>query len=490
VRRKWLLALGGALYGLSFYTYLSARFTPLALIAFLIFWYIARRSIFPSVRTLATFVAPAAVVVAPLAAYAWAHPSIVLGRAEQVSIFSPEVNGGDPVGTLFQNLFSTLGMFVWRGDLNARHNLPGQPVFGPLLGTAFTAGVLLGAWRASRRPRDLGAALVLVWSAVMLAPTVLSKDAPHYLRAVGVLPMIYLLPALALDVLWRFDLPWAMNRVAVLTVVTMSAGLTARDYFGRYARDPNTAYFFQSAAADLATQINRDVAVDDRRLYLDRRLWDTFPQLRFLVAESAALHLFGSGETPGPAPTAETEIIVWPYENPRAALVALPHGALIRAEAGALYRGDAEPEPYGLYTTYLARPACPEACGAPLAAFEGGNLLQAARVAATPSGIEVALVWVAQPGVWEAGEVDRHVFVHLWDGVSVIAQADGPPAHGLYPTAWWRAGDAVADTHSLTLPPGASPAGLTLRVGLYAYPAGDRLRLRDGGDDFVELSVP
>jgi 4-amino-4-deoxy-L-arabinose transferase-like glycosyltransferase len=502
-RRPWLVALGGALYGLAFYTYLSARFTPLALLAFLIFWYSARRPTFPPARWsqfpfrgLILFFVSAAVVAAPLAGFALGHPDIVMGRVEQVSILSRAVNGGDLGGTFFHNLLAALGMFVWRGDLNARHNLPGRPVFDPLLGAAFVVGALLCVRRVVRRPQEGSAALALAWCGVMLAPTVLSKDAPHYLRAVGVLPMLYLFPALALEVLWSARVRWRgwpVNRAVTAVVVAGGFILTARDYFGPYARDPNTAFAFQSAASDLAAQINdylsaeaEEGSQDQRLVYLDRRLWDAFPSVRFLTLGRPALRVFDSGEPPALSRTADTRVIVWPYEDVRPVLRSLPENVLIEAEAGPPYRGDQEPVPYALFTTYAVRPA-PGLGRAPLAEFERGIILQSASVTPIPAGLRVELVWVAQPGVWQPAGEAYHVFVHLMEGETLIAQHDSPPAQGLYPTAWWRGGDWVMDTHLLPLPADGPHAGLSVRVGLYAFPSGERLKLNGTVDEYVEL---
>ncbi|MGH2524291.1 MAG: glycosyltransferase family 39 protein, partial [Anaerolineales bacterium] len=352
-RNAWLVALGGALYGLTFYTYLAARFTPLALFAFLIFWYIARRDSFPTALwPFVAFVAPAALVAAPLAGLMLAQPDIALGRAEQVSIFSQSVNGGDLWGTLFHNLLAAPGMFVFRGDALARHNLPGRPIFDPLIGTAFLVGVGLGLrWVWTRR--DLACALALIWVGVMLLPTALAADAPHFLRAVGVMPMAFFFPALALDALWTVNLPgrWpALHRALAVVLIAVSLILTGRDYFARYLGDPDTRFFFQSAATDLAAQTNTYLgAAHERRVYLDKRLWDSFPSLRFLLNDDDRLRVFGPGEVLTPGLASEVRVVVWPYEDPRPALAALPVGALIRAEAGPLYRGDEEPEPYSLF---------------------------------------------------------------------------------------------------------------------------------------------
>jgi len=503
-RWLWLIAVGGALYGLTFYTYLAARFTPLALIAFLIFWYIAHRQTFPPARWLIAFILPAALVVAPLAVFAIRQPQIAFGRAEQVSIFSPALNGGDPRGMLFHNLLAALGMFVWRGDANARHNLPGRPVFDVFLGAAFVVGVSLSLGRAFGREHRRPAAFALLWSSVMLAPTVLTIDAPHYLRAVGGLPLIYLFPALALEFVWTADFPrgWrVMARGLVAAIIAVSGLLTLRDYFGRYANDPETSYFFQSAVAELAAQTNSylgsgwtggltaaEEPVDpQRRLYLDRRLWDSFASLRFLIPESDGLRVFNMGEVVSSAPASETRVIVWPYADSHTALALLPEGSLIQAEAGPLYRGDRETTPYSLYSVYTASPA---PSGAPLAEFERGIALQSARVTPTADGLHVDLIWAAQSGVWQPGVEDYHVFVQVFEGQALIAQRDGQPASSLYPTPWWRAGDFVADAYSLTLPADAPTASLKLTIGLYTYPALERLRLKNGAGDFVELADP
>jgi hypothetical protein len=66
-----------------------------------------------------------------------------------------------------------------------------------------------------------------------------------------------------------------------------------------------------------------------------------------------------------------------------------------------------------------------------------------------------------------------------------VAQDDAPLGTALYPVNAWRAGDWVAETHGLN---GASAPGLRLFVGLYRYPAGERLLLMDRAGDAVEIT--
>jgi hypothetical protein len=71
---------------------------------------------------------------------------------------------------------------------------------------------------------------------------------------------------------------------------------------------------------------------------------------------------------------------------------------------------------------------------------------------------------------------DYQVFVHLRDSNSgeIVAQADGPPLDGWYPTSWWPTGEIITDERSFLLPE-ETPAGTyELVVGLYNLDTGQR----------------
>lgn len=78
--------------------------------------------------------------------------------------------------------------------------------------------------------------------------------------------------------------------------------------------------------------------------------------------------------------------------------------------------------------------------------------------------------------VWHATAApsqDWHLFVHVLDETGqLLAQQDGPPRAGEYPTNWWRQGETITDTYAITLPPHTTPA--TLRLGLYDWQTGQR----------------
>lgn len=486
-RRTGFLALGGALYGLTFYTYLAARFTPPALLAFLILWYIANRPGFPRLRELAAFGLPAILVGLPLALDSLWQPEILFSRVGQVSILSPTINHGDLWGTLFHNLFAALGMFFVWGDSIARHNLPGRPVFDPLLGLAFVVGVglaLAAAWR--RKPAAL---LILVWTAALLLPTILAEDTPHFLRAVGVLPVVFIFPALALDAAWQAAERSAGRWQAALPALVLvglagSLAWTVRDYFGRYARSPDTAYLFQSAAADLARSANGYLASGGQVL-LDQRFWDDFTSVRFLLPVRPGLALYHEGQALAPT-AAPLELIAWPYEDMRPALQALPAGALIRPAAGPLYRGDLEQKAYPLYVTYTAEADCPAALcpSRPLADFGGAFQLLSAVTRTQPNGLRLELVWRADRPDGAA----HQVFAQAWVGEQIMAQADGPLGSALYPSEWWRPGETVWEARDFAWPGNVGRNGVTFRVGLYNAATGARVGRIDSTLDYVAIT--
>ncbi|HZY42076.1 MAG TPA: glycosyltransferase family 39 protein, partial [Anaerolineae bacterium] len=213
----WLIA--GALYGASFYTYLASRFTPLVLIVFGLGLILSRRlkRLWPGALI---FCLAALIVVAPLAITAFTNWDVVMGRPGDISILNPVINGGDPVGTAIGNIFKALGMFFWQGDGIPRHNVPYRPVFDWLVTIVFVFGLvrlILGAIQRRRPavpplpdfldytpiarvslPAKLPSVLVLLWIGVMLLPTILAEDTPHFLRAVGVLPIVMVIPAIGL----------------------------------------------------------------------------------------------------------------------------------------------------------------------------------------------------------------------------------------------------------------------------------------------------
>ena len=96
----------------------------------------------------------------------------------------------------------------------------------------------------------------------------------------------------------------------------------------------------------------------------------------------------------------------------------------------------------------------------PLVRFEGGPVIESARVEQTSDGHwAVTITWLA------SGLVDAKIFVHVRDADgNVVAQADGPALGGMVPLWLWRSGDRIYDVRHIFLT-GSTPH--TVQVGLF-----------------------
>ena len=81
---------------------------------------------------------------------------------------------------------------------------------------------------------------------------------------------------------------------------------------------------------------------------------------------------------------------------------------------------------------------------------------------------------------WEAEQdlaTDLTGFLHVGRGEDdspVVAQHDGQPCQGQYPTSLWRQGDVIPDRFAVTVPRETPAGDYSLAVGWYRYPSLER----------------
>ncbi|MEW6232097.1 MAG: glycosyltransferase family 39 protein [Chloroflexota bacterium] len=96
----------------------------------------------------------------------------------------------------------------------------------------------------------------------------------------------------------------------------------------------------------------------------------------------------------------------------------------------------------------------------------------AARQVRPGGSLAVTLYWK----VLESFEADYTVFCHLAvPGEKPVAQADGVPVRGFYPTKLWEKGEVIADEYLVQVAPEAPPGSYRLLVGMYLPSSGQRL---------------
>jgi 4-amino-4-deoxy-L-arabinose transferase-like glycosyltransferase len=482
----WLLA--GLVYGLAFYTYLAVRLTPLILLGLGLYLLLTRRDeIGRWGRGTLWFGLGTAVSLAPLLFLYWQQPDLLLGRTGQVSIFNEAIHQGEFWPTLARHVGQGLGLFLWQGDTILRHNPAGRPLFDGLMALPFLLGLGWAVWQW-RQPAALA---LLLWTAVMLLPTILAADTPHFLRAVGILPAALFFPALGLDRALAYFYrrkhkdekqvtpgpPLTSHYLLLSLLLLGSLTLTVRDY-SIYAQDVETAYLFEAAARTLAESINE--AGPETAVVVDERFWDGWPSLRFLVRRSP--QLFRPEAGPDLQPMPPFILYVWPYGPLDFIPELLSPPLLITAASGPLARGDLETEAYPLYSRYAVEPA-PAAW--PLAVnFEQTLWLrQAAVTFPAADEVVVTLVWAGETAV----NRPLVAFVHLVGPEGVIAQVDAPPGQGLWPGHWWQPELNLREQRHLYLPQPYDPNRHQLYVGLYD-PGNDRRLTTTEGETAVLIT--
>ncbi|HVA26087.1 MAG TPA: glycosyltransferase family 39 protein, partial [Chloroflexota bacterium] len=316
-------AFAGIAIGGSLYTYTSSRLVPLlVLLVCLLEWRLARKRL----PQLAMGALIATAVFAPEGVYFLGHPDAILGRAAQVSVFSPNPQVERGRDTPMQSVLKTAGMFFVHGDEDQRGNIPGRPVFDPPMAVFFLAGLGLALWRLRG-----GSAYrwLLAWLFIMCLPSALSQSSPDQFRVYSVAPAAFALAALGLEGVVRLVRSRAFSGALPFAAIAWTCGWTAFLYFGVWAHDPKTYEAFGGGAYRLASFL---AGRPEQQLYL--AFHDRWP-IEVLTPKTLQAHWYREGLAAVPLPrSADSDalFVAAPFAalahgGPRAlpGLTSLPH---------------------------------------------------------------------------------------------------------------------------------------------------------------------
>ncbi len=264
---SWDFALAGIFLGLGFHSYIAFRIAPLVFLPiFLVsLWQWIklkekRKSIFLNWLVLLFFFI---VLLSPLALYFIHHPSELINRTSQISIFS----ANSPIKEFLIVTGKTILMFNFHGDDNWRHNFSGKPeLFWPI-GVLFVVGLLANlrqVWLAIKKHNWDQFWLFFFWPfwfLIMLMPELLTREGiPHSLRAIGVLPVVYFWVTWGIVFLFNY-LNRCLNRQLILglggifLVIVLSHQFWY--YFIAWGKNPNVAGAFRYDLALKGKQISQ-----------------------------------------------------------------------------------------------------------------------------------------------------------------------------------------------------------------------------------------
>jgi 4-amino-4-deoxy-L-arabinose transferase-like glycosyltransferase len=243
---RWAVA-AGVLNGLTFYIYVSSRVFPAVPVAWLAaLLVIDRKTVTVNWKRIVVMAALAAAIMLPLAVYMVRNPDIVNARLDTMGGPFFQIQRGRFQG-LIDNFGRVAGFFTFQGDPQQRFNSNGRPIFDPISGLLFYIGGLVALSRV-RRPAY---ALTFIWLGVMLAPTLLSTDAPSFVRADGALFPIMALAGLGTDWVWtrlQPRLPRWLTFARITLVGTAALGaFTVAVLFGEWRVMPGVMKTYNSS---------------------------------------------------------------------------------------------------------------------------------------------------------------------------------------------------------------------------------------------------
>jgi len=474
---SWLWLLAGLSYGISFYTYLPIRFSLLFLLLFVIYLRLTQKHkpLWPGMAWAAL---GTAITILPLVILAFQDPDLIIGRAGQVSVLNPDIIEGSVIIALGRNVLATLGLFLVSGDSIIRHNPPGRPLFDLFMVIPFIVGIVwcLRSWR---RPSAMA---LIIWIVVMLGPTILAEDAPHFLRAVGILPAAVIVPSIGLSQLWTWTkLPSRFGLVLVLILTLGSLVLTLNDYFVKYGRESTTGYWFESAARELAESANDE---EYKTTMIDQRYREGWPSVPFLLADDKEFSFYRPGDLETVQVKSPVVIYAWPYDSSEGVATAIDSPATVFGDTGPLAQGDFDPEPYPLYIRYGADSST---LFPVLANFDNEIQLREAEATIIDDRLlQIDLYWSAKVGLKQP----LAVFVHVNGLNDIIGQSDSLPSQGNWPVQWWQPGYIIRDRHMIELSEKFDPNQHEIKIGLYDANTRDRIPVLGTGGEPINDSWP
>ncbi len=477
---RWAIA-AGVFAGLSVYTYTSSRIFPLVLILWLLvlgIWHsrnldrcflsalsLTRHSLRPLV--LAGLVA--GLVALPLGVFAFQHPDTFNQRVNVLNFELNQLRAGNLKPT-WDSVKATMGMFTLSGDQEWRYNPAGRPIFDWVTGMFFYLGLIIALFRL-RRPAY---SLLLIWLLVMLTPTIFSIGTPSFLRSVGALTPIYLLPAIGVDFLYervtQRKAQYALH-IAIVLGLTLVGADTWHNYFDEWVRQPQVLHAYEADLAAAARYLNEqgpaDTPVWVSSEYpgdLSRRLLD------FQSDYPGPIRWFnGNQVTVWPSGWAGQDVLlIFTKSSPPN-----PDALAVLGDYLILRENDPAGDPH-LWVYRIPGEALSDMPWQPAHALSGRFAynreafgfdapLQALRQGSVP----VVIYWRVPPGVEYDVEDMPHSYVCVQDRSAGRCLDEVPPHYNVYPLWDWTVGDVVAQRYTVPVPAYLLPQTTYFHAGMF-----------------------
>jgi hypothetical protein len=478
--------------GATLWTYVPARVTWVVFPVFLAYLALVHRPIFQ--RTwLPTLLAVSLglLLAAPLFVYLQAHP----GAEQRLAMLDAPLQAlraGDVSVVLSRAWSCVTGFFIpGAGDRFLAYNIPGRPIFDPVTGALFLAGVglCLARWRRLAR------AFALLWFIVGISPSLITGATAGFTRSIAALPVAYLFPALTIVEGTR----WAARQLgqhaarAILAgfvaLVVVTGAISVHDYFFIWGESPDVRAAYMIPLVEIARYLDAAPASEQVGIsaYLPHAPHDPYVFDVISQRDDLSLRWFDARQAIV-LPSQASAVLIAPAGVALDPYFADLPGFDLR-ERVTLREDDADPyfdvydwEPWTTVAALQER-ARGGVTDPPMPVDFGGAIhlvgYELCTPQVAPSGtVELVTLWRVidpeplRPGNLSNAEEDWAVFTHaLDDAGNVVGQEDRLDA----PTWDWQAGDVVAQIHRFALQSDLSAGPIALEVGMYRRSDGLRL---------------
>src|SRR3989338_1202363 len=278
-KRLYLYTFSGIFWGLGFYTYIAFRLAYLVLFGFFIlvfvFYIITKKRDFSIKKFfiydkwwMVKFMGIIMIIIMlPLALYFYANPETFVARSSGISIFDTE----NPILEFGKSMAIHAQMLFFKGDNNWRHNFSGEAqLFWPV-----AVLFILGIWYSAKEIKHsfkvknwtgITAHLTLFGAlfAMMLPAALTTEGIPHALRAIGMMPFVFIYAAFGfLYFIYKIfkhnyhrQEIWPFGIGAGVIIILILASYQFTHYFVDWAQNEEVKYAFAKPYVDMGEYFN------------------------------------------------------------------------------------------------------------------------------------------------------------------------------------------------------------------------------------------
>lgn len=447
---RWQPLIFSAIWaGLATYTYMASRALPIfyaLLFLYLILWH--RRTLTRQRwGQMGAFAALYLLIALPLIHFLQNLPTTET-RIAEIDAPMRAFLASDPQPALANASLITQS-FGWQGDALWRENVAGLPIFTAVWGILFYLGFAWAVWQAIRH-RHTRYAFLTLWITCAIIPSVMSINAPSYIRMINVLPLLTAVPILPLfHIFPRFSTVfpqlstgwWTKSWIKNLTflILLLSLALPHLGHiFYTWPQEPDeVAFVWQKAFTQMAYHADQHPEHATAVAGWSPDTMDS-PTMHLLRQQDSPLRHFGQ--------VGELQTAVWPHHPHDQAQIlrptVLPFNYFLEEK---LRQHSHISQPQASFTRYeLHTQPTPQHPAAVDFGQELHFLGHDEHLLPPFDQLEIVTYWrVLNP---PSPEQERRFFLHMLslDG-QPLAQHDALAA----PSRFWQTGDLILQYHTL-----------------------------------------